>query len=503
MVVIAFLMITLTVIVSRQGQNLLSFAANTTYIAGVMTKGSTMDSGNQNGISATQVTTGSNAGVLTSITVYVGSVNSAPLNHMQVAIYADNGANKPGSLLTASNTQALQAKSWNTFTLNNVVINANTNYWLAFNVDGRNTQYAIGSARSPKAAWRIPTLYGSWPGSFGTSTQPLNKEQYSLYMTYSSIGDTLPTPLPTMTPVPTDQPTMVPSPQPTGAPWPTGTGARGCPLPDYPRPDCVGVPAGTQLTDLPLNNGDEYLVSNDGAIIENKHISGDLRIKANNVVVKNSQIDGTILNDIASASYHSTIEDSTIGPAGGCIVSPGIDTLKDLGNYTALRVSIRGHDDGFRAGGPNITIRDSYVKNCGTPDSHGDGIQDYPVTSNLVLDHNTLDLCGAWTTDRNQPLPCNVPGHNSPIFINSPTGSTNVSITNNLALGGVYSLYTHPYGNSWTIKGNRIVDHTWDYGSYETGGYCANVKTWNDNTIVTIDTNYHITATLSTAACPQ
>jgi hypothetical protein len=213
-----------------------------------------------------------------------------------------------------------------------------------------------------------------------------------------------------------------------------------CALPRYPTPSCTGVPAGTAVTNTV--NG-SYTASTYGEVIDGWRITGDLVIRADNVTVKNTQVDGTISNDITSPAYHSTITDTTIGLADTCVVSPGIDTPNDLGGYTAQRVRIIGHDDGFRAGGPNITIRDSHVKNCGQAGSHGDGIQDYPAAQNLVFDHNTMDLCGTWTSVPTSARECDVPGHNGPIFVHSdPThgsGSTNVTITDNLALGGVFT----------------------------------------------------------------
>lgn len=524
LLVLALLVLPLIVVVSRQEQNLFSMAANATYTAGVTTKGPQMDSGNQNGISATQVTTGPIAGVLSSVSVYIGKVQSAPKNHMQVAVYTDSGSDKPGALLTTGSAQVLKANSWNTFVMNNVVINANTKYWLTFNVDGKNTQYAIAAATTPITTWRIPTLYGFWPSTFGTPTHPVNKEQYSIYMTYTSVGEELPTPQPTATPFPTlpiATPTSTPSISitPTTIPVPSGTSARGCPLPEYPRPDCVGVPAGTQLTELPLNDGTGYRVREAGTVIDGKHIKGYLLITADNVTVKNSQIDGQIINEYSDVQYKNTvITDTLIGPADKCLNTPGILNAE----YTATRVHIRGTDDGFRAGGANVTVRDSYVKNCGLASSHGDGIQDYPATYNLVFDHNTMDLCGDWSTVPTSGSQCNVPGENAPIFIASnPTrstpefkfGSTNVTISNNMTLGGGYTVYLWPnleysfdrptVTGVWKVFGNRVVNNTWDYAPYSAEGLCDKVEQWTDNTVVTIDSLYKVTSTVRTEPCPQ
>jgi endoglucanase len=208
LIVLALLFIPVITIVSgKDSQSLFSQAASVSYTAGVTAIGNRMDSGNKNMISSTQVTTGANAGLLASISVYIGKVNSSPSNHMQVAIYADNGSNAPGALLGSTSSQILKANAWNSFPLSNIAINGNTKYWLAFNVDGKNTQYAIANNSLAKSAWKSSSPYGSWANPFGTPSNRSN-EQYSIYMTYSST--TAATPAPTTAPVlPTATPTPI------------------------------------------------------------------------------------------------------------------------------------------------------------------------------------------------------------------------------------------------------------------------------------------------------
>lgn len=286
-------------------------------------------------------------------------------------------------------------------------------------------------------------------------------------------------------------------------PPPEPPSARSCPPPpEYPTPACTGVPPGTVLTELPLNHdGVNHRVTVDGTVIDAKHIAGNLLITANDVVITNSRIDGFVLGHYSGVTYSFTITDSEIGSASSCVTQAGIGSAR----YTARRVLIRGHDDGFRASGPDITIRDSYVKLCGEAESHSDGIQDYPAAQNLVFDHNTIDMCGAWTTDRSQP--CSSPGQNAPIFINSQTtqglGSTDVRITNNLVMGGGYGVYLWPAHGSWIVSGNRVVEGTPEYGPYETNGRCAHVDQWADNTVVTMNTAYQVTGTVRTEPCPD
>jgi hypothetical protein len=245
------------VLFMQQDQNLFSMAASASYTAGITTKGAAMDSGNQNGISATQVTTGGASGVLDSVSVYVGKVNNAPSNHMQVAMYADNGAGVPGSLLASSTSKVVSANSWNTFTLANVAIASNTKYWLAFNVDGKNTQYAIAKSTQGSSVWRIPTAYGTWTNPFGASTDH-STEQYSIYMTYSSVTTPTPTMIPTATPTPVT-PTAVP------------TVGQGTPVPTSPvgSRDPLKQPfASNSIWNMPIGSGAVYVAANLPAVPE-------------------------------------------------------------------------------------------------------------------------------------------------------------------------------------------------------------------------------------------
>src|SRR5690242_5404036 len=89
----------------------------------------------------------------------------------------------------------------------------------------------------------------------------------------------------------------------------------------YPTPSCAGVPAGTSF----VQNVGTYTASSPGQQIDRWHIAGDLVIAASNVVVENSQIDGTVINEVGPTHYGPfTVTDTTIGPANGCIGQPGL-----------------------------------------------------------------------------------------------------------------------------------------------------------------------------------
>lgn len=256
---------------------------------------------------------------------------------------------------------------------------------------------------------------------------------------------------------------------------------------DYPGPSNTGVPPGSDLT---MVVGDFY-ARTPGQVIDLKHITGSLVVEAEGVVIKRSMIDDSVISDTGSGPRSLTITDSTVGPAR-CGTPTWTPNGVGFARYTAIRVHVRGHEDGFRASGPDVTIRDSYYKACvASHDAHADGIQDYPAAQRLVVDHNTFDMADL------------TGGYTAPIFVYSDT--TNAArITNNLAMGGVSSLYLKPKNGSWVVSGNRVADKEFAYFPYETDGLCGSNLSWSDNDVVTVDANYNVTSTVEdNVPCPR
>ncbi|MEV7009736.1 hypothetical protein [Streptosporangium sp. NPDC051022] len=270
-----------------------------------------------------------------------------------------------------------------------------------------------------------------------------------------------------------------PTARPTAAPSAAPTGSARCEA--YPTPACTGVLPGTKLKDLALNEANAaYRVTTPGAVLDGVRIPGDLLIHAENVTVRNSRIDGTVINARGPETFHFTIVDSTVGPTDRCESLPAIGQDK----YTALRVLVRNHGDGFRASGDDITIRDSYVKLCSNPGDHSDGIQTYHTGKNLVLDHNTIDQRG-------------VKDYTAPIFL-TDSQIVNASVTDNLVMGGTFSIQLLNARGKLVMRGNKLVDKTWDY--QPVAADCPKIE-WADNWLVTIDDNYRVTSTVGPLNC--
>lgn len=268
-------------------------------------------------------------------------------------------------------------------------------------------------------------------------------------------------------------------PQPSTPPTPPPTSSS-CALPKYPTTNCAGVPAGVTLTTY---NGD-FSATTPGQVISGMRITGSLIVKAQDVVIKKSEITGKVVNDESSTKYRFTIEDSTIGQASGC--SSFGNGAVGIANYTARRVHIRGFPDGFRIAGSNVIIEDSFVKLCSAnSNDHSDGIQAYGASSgtNIHIRHNVIDqravTNGAAT---------------APIFIpndGDQQGNQNitVSVTDNVLAGGGYSMRI--FGNlpftATAVTGNKIVNNTWEYQPVDVA--CGSIGSWSDNATVNYDWN--------------
>jgi len=124
------------------------------------------------------------AGRIASMSVYVGNIDSLAANRQyQLAIYTDN-AGRPGTLVAASATGTLVANARNTLGVS-ASLQANTNYWLVFNTNGRssgvnNMRYNTGSAG--QGAHSVNAVsFGTWPTTFPSAT--IDKRLYSLSAT--------------------------------------------------------------------------------------------------------------------------------------------------------------------------------------------------------------------------------------------------------------------------------------------------------------------------------
>jgi Big-like domain-containing protein len=145
---------------------------NTIVTVGLTTIGSFLDSGDSNYLNGSKVTTTA-AGQISSMSVYVGAIDSVVANRQyQLAVYTDN-AGRPGTRVVASATGTLVANAWNTLAISTPLL-GNTSYWLMFNTNGRtgtvnNMRYNTGPAgQGAYSTGSAP--FGTWPATFPAAT---------------------------------------------------------------------------------------------------------------------------------------------------------------------------------------------------------------------------------------------------------------------------------------------------------------------------------------------
>jgi hypothetical protein len=120
-----------------------------------------------------------------------------------------------------------------------------------------------------------------------------------------------------------------------------------------------------------------------GTVIDSKTITADLQVQAKNVIIRNSQINGTVYSDSTTNTGSFTITDSSVNV--GNQAGTGIGDA----NFTATRVNVTGGNRSINCYA-NCTVQDSYVAGQFTDHTgvyHESGIR---VNTNSHLLHNTI-----------------------------------------------------------------------------------------------------------------
>ena len=254
-----------------------------------------------------------------------------------------------------------------------------------------------------------------------------------------------PEPEPTTPPAPKPKPTPTPEPAPSPAP-PARTGR--------PTASTTGVPEGTRLT---VHEGD-LTITKAGTVVDGLDIRGFVRVKADDVVIKNSIVRG---RDIGAQNMHlvqmSTgfknlvVRDTTLASDK---LSPYIKGIVGW-NFTLDRVRIHRVVDQVSIIGDNVTIKNSLLNGNlfyeqdpnyqGTP-THDDNIQ-ISIGTNLTFINNVM-------TDTT----------NAAIMVTQDRGHvSNMRVENNFMDGGActVNLAEKAYG---PLQGIAFRDNTFGVG---------------------------------------
>jgi Bacterial TSP3 repeat len=157
----------------------------------------------------------------------------------------------------------------------------------------------------------------------------------------------------------------------------------------FPGPSTTGVPDGTKLT--PYTG--PCSITEDDTVIDNKTVDCDLEVRAGGLIVRNSQVNGSVWIDGPDAGASATVIDSTIdaGP-----VSDTTTRSEAIGSarFTAIRVEmVRGRSGGWCE--YYCEVRDSWIHGQDYDESghvHFSGMRQgsgaLPESQKLI--HNTI-----------------------------------------------------------------------------------------------------------------
>ena len=252
-------------------------------------------------------------------------------------------------------------------------------------------------------------------------------------------------------PVPT---TTTPSPKPSTAgpvePPPVK------PSGDFPNADNTGVPDGTTLT---AYTGSCSITAN-GTVIDSKIVNCDLDIKASDVVIKRSRINGEVNGGEGTKSSFRIEDSEVINKARAACQCIGSD------NFTALRVEVKGGNRGIYCR-LNCTVQDSWIHGTALlATQHASAIR---VERYSTITHNTMQC--DWTALTDSEIGCSADMTGYPDF--API--THNTITNNLFMANPTGTGFCAYGgatNGKPFSGDptnatyiKFVGNIWQRGS--------------------------------------
>ena len=234
----------------------------------------------------------------------------------------------------------------------------------------------------------------------------------------------------------------------------------------WPDASNTGVPAGTTLTP---SGG--VTVSQAGAVIDARDISGPVVVNAPNVTIRRSRIRTNAMWVVESNSTGLVIQDSELlnRPTAG---QNNCHNAIGSSGFSVVRSEISGCENAADIGGDNVTMTDNYIHDLDTTgpsyvwgnDPHTDGLQMSPGADNIVVRHNWID-------------PTVGGGATSAIIMGVNGAQHNVWIEDNYLDGrnASYALYANRQpSTNVNINRNRMLRGI--------GGYTACVKLGNTAT---------------------
>lgn len=217
-------------------------------------------------------------------------------------------------------------------------------------------------------------------------------------------------------------------------------------------------------TGLTLTPSGKLEVTQAGAVISGLDIQGTVTISAPNVTLVNCKITAASFSvvQIAQDVTGTVVKNSEINGVGsGNDGSNGIN-----GQGTFIGNNIYNVENGINVTGPSV-IQDNYIHDLlasGSP--HYDGIQ-IDGGHDVTISHNTIN------NPHNQTSAIMIDNYFSPI--------ANISVDNNLLIGGGYTVYSDGRFSGGPVSGvsftnNRMGKGHWGYRAFE-----KNIPVWRGN----------------------
>ncbi|QND35919.1 right-handed parallel beta-helix repeat-containing protein (plasmid) [Sinorhizobium meliloti] len=191
-------------------------------------------------------------------------------------------------------------------------------------------------------------------------------------------------------------------------------------------------------------------ITQNGTVIDGMIINGPLRVMADDVVIKNSEITFNSAWGVdAEGAKNFTIQDSDIVGPG----SSGDSNSAILGSGTFLRNDISQVENGITLQGGSSTVKGNYIHDLedSASDPHYDGISVQGGQDGVLIEGNTI-----------------LARDTSAVFIKNDFGAINdVNVTNNF-LGGTpgYDIYVDGRANGGPITNVSITDNHLSMGGY-------------------------------------
>lgn len=191
----------------------------------------------------------------------------------------------------------------------------------------------------------------------------------------------------------------------------------------------------TGVTLKPSGDGVEsqYVIDNEGAVIDSLDISGCVSVRASNVTIRRSRVRCTSYFPIVTYDAYKNllVEDVEIDGLANGFTNAAVG----FSNYTLRRANIHNISEGPHPS-DNVLIEDNYIHDMvGCDICHVDAIQS-DGANNVIIRHNTL-INQAWSK-------------NSAVrFATEGSASDNVLIENNLLEGGNYEIQINSQGHGF------------------------------------------------------